>query len=129
MAATTIRQALVSGHWLHTSQPRIPSIFPIPTPTQCPLQDTFLELRDGSQFTNHSECPAITGSDSGEGELPSSDVCTARIDIKAGQELTDHYGFYASEDIKSWVDPLMQKYCPGQDVVGRWIGTGRIFPS
>lgn len=77
-------------------------------------QDTFLELRDGHQFTNHSVIPAIANGDPEEIDIPANDVSIARVDIKEGDELTDHYGYYASDDVPSeWLDKLMAKYCPG----------------
>jgi SET domain-containing protein len=72
--------------------------------------DVYVDLRDGSQFTNHAEdCNSQVVFD------PNGDVklmtYVARKDISAGEEITDNYGNYLSCD-KEWVDSLMREYMP-----------------
>lgn len=68
----------------------------------------FLELRDGSQYTNHSNEPNQGGPWSVQ---PSEEMCIVIKDVKEGEELTDHYGVF--HDSKAgWVHELMEKYCP-----------------
>ncbi len=38
----------------------------------------------------------------------------AMRDIMAGEELTEHYGYYAGEITPDWLATLMEKYCPGR---------------
>lgn len=87
-------------------------------------QDRFLELRDGSQFTNHSEQPLLRGPQS-TADID-SDVCYARRDISVGEELTDHYGYYAADEVTpDWLKDLNTRYCPGGSQ--RWMFDENFF--
>lgn len=72
--------------------------------------DVFVELKDGSQFTNHAEdCNSQVVFD------PSGDyrrmTYIAKKDIRAGEEITDNYGNYLSTNAE-WVDVLMRTHLP-----------------
>ena len=71
----------------------------------------FIELRDGSHYTNHSD-------DDWNGQTvydPSKDykkmTNVAMRDIKVGEEITETYLTYMSTKAK-WVNDLMIKYDP-----------------
>lgn len=72
--------------------------------------DVFIELRDGAEFTNHSDdwnSQIIYD----EGKDYRKMTCIARKAIKAGEEITAYYGNYLSTEAK-WVDDLMEKHIP-----------------
>merc|ERR1711874_461384 len=70
-----------------------------------PSMDKMVVLRDGSEFTNHSDNPNI---DFGQ----DFDTWVARVDIKKGEEMVFDYEKFGNNKDCSWVKLLCEKYCP-----------------
>jgi SET domain-containing protein len=67
-----------------------------------------IELRDGDQFTNHSDNPNCGGPWSAS---PEDEAAITVRDIKAGDEITDDYGVFRDTET-DWVAELFKKYTP-----------------
>ena len=70
--------------------------------------DCFIELRDGSQFTNHANTPNVGG---GWFDSACDEVSIACRDIPAGEEIVDDYSVF--QDMQSsWLSRLMTDLVP-----------------
>lgn len=69
----------------------------------------FIEIRDGCNYTNHSETPNSGGEWSA---APEDEFSVAVRDIDAGEEITEDYGVWREFEVAPWLVPLFQKYCP-----------------
>lgn len=70
----------------------------------------FIRLKDGGQFTNHSETPNCGGAWS---DTPLGEFSIAVRDIEAGEEITDDYGTY-QDMAREWLVALFKKYTPAR---------------
>lgn len=86
-----------------------------PTPLLLVPQMTQIYLMDGSQYVNHSEQPLMDRPHYMAGETLTDEVWFATRDIEIGEELTAHYGHFASLDVMpDWLQELERKHCPGE---------------
>jgi len=67
-----------------------------------------IELRDGDQYTNHSDTPNCGGDWSAR---PDDEFSMTIVDVKAGDEITDDYGVFRDNETP-WLAALFQKYTP-----------------
>ncbi len=67
-----------------------------------------IELRDGDQYTNHSDNPNCGGDWS---KNPADEFSITIRDVKAGDEITDDYGVFRDNETP-WLAALFQKYTP-----------------
>eukprot|EP00054_Salpingoeca_dolichothecata_P006084 m.37266 g.37266 ORF g.37266 m.37266 type:complete len:161 (-) comp16201_c0_seq1:157-639(-) len=69
-----------------------------------------IELRDGGQYTNHSDEPNLDGTNS---RVAEEDMSVALRDIQPGEELTEDYRVY--EDFTAqWLVNLFKEYVPAR---------------
>lgn len=77
-------------------------------------QGLLIELRDASQYVNHSETPLMDRPLYRNGETLDDEIYYATRNIQVGEELTAHYGHFAGfEVLPMWLQRLEKLYTPG----------------